>query len=434
MNDRSEPKDERETREAKDMQQAQRRALIAGSVGPDSVRMKLLSVIVLSSSENGRRTLAASLAGTQARVTQEASLPDRDGLARLLTSPCNVLIVDLNQDSERALELVEAACSLDNEITVMVYSRRADHELLVRSMRAGAREFLSDPISPTTITDALIRAQVRREEVKTPKKATGKPLVFVGAKGGSGVTTVAGNFAVALAKESGESVVLVDLNLQLGDAALTLGLSSEFSTLDALQNQGRLDSELVSKLLVRHSSGLKVLAAPDYLITEDDSGFLQPEPAAVMKMVNILRGDFAWVVVDAGCHYGSSTARLFEAAEKVYLITQASVAELRNAHRVITTLFPGAAADKLEVVLNRFASGAREIDERSIAGALKMQSVDAAWKIPSDFQTLRTAQNAATALALTDGAITRVLMSMAKAACGKKADERRKRRFGLFKG
>jgi len=394
--------------------------------------MKSLSVIVLSSSESGRRTLAASLAGSQARVTKEASLPDRDGLARLLSNPCNVLIVDLNQDSERAVELVEAACGIDNDITVMVYSRRADHELLVRSMRAGAREFLTDPLSANIVAEALIRASVRREEVKTQKKATGKPLVFVGAKGGSGVTTVASNFAVALAKESGESVVLVDLNLQLGDAALTLGLSSEFSTLDALQNQRRLDSELVSKLLATHGSGLKVLAAPDYLITDEDPSSLQPEPAAVMKMINILRSDFAWVVVDAGCNYGGYTAGLLEAAEKVYLVTQVSLAELRNCHRVITAMFAGDAAGKLEVVLNRFATGAKEIDERSVASALKMQSIASAWKVPSDFQSLRRAQNSAIPLVSGDSVISRVLISMARAACGKNKSEGGRRMFGLF--
>jgi pilus assembly protein CpaE len=429
MNEKTEPRDEREARE---LHHARRRSLIAGASAPDSVRMKSLSVIVLSSSESGRRTLVAAFAGSHARVVRETSLPERDALPRLLASPCNILIVDLNQDSERALELVEAACGLDNEITVMVYSRRPDQELLVRSMRAGAREFLSDPLLPNMVAEALVRASVRREEVHTQRKALGKLLVFVGAKGGSGVTTVAANFAIALAKESGESVVLVDLNLQLGDAALTLGLSSEFSTLDALQNERRLDSELVSRLLASHSSGLKVLAAPDYLMTEEDSRFLQPEPAAVMKMMNILRGDFSWVVVDAGCHYGGYTAGLFDAAEKVYLVTQVSVAELRNCHRVVTSTFSVESSGKLEVVLNRLATGPKEIDEKSISNALKMESLAGVWKVPSDYHTLRKAQNTATAVAMKDSAIARVLTSMARAACGKAGDEGRKRRFGLF--
>ena len=87
--------------------------------------------------------------------------------------------------------------------------------------------------------------------------------MFAGVKGGSGVTTVATNFAVALAQESGQSTVLIDLNLQLGDAALGLGLSSQYSTANALLNYNRLDSNYLSTLLMKHSSGLSVLAAPD---------------------------------------------------------------------------------------------------------------------------------------------------------------------------
>jgi pilus assembly protein CpaE len=290
-------------------------------------------------------------------------------------------------------------------------------------MRAGAREFLSDPLSPAAVTEALVRASVRRDDVKYHKKTTGKCLAFAGAKGGSGVTTVAANFAVALAKESGQSVVLVDLDLHLGDAALSLGLSGEFSTLDALENENRIDSELVAKLLQRHETGLMVLAAP-----EDYHNF-HPAPSSVTKLVNILRNDFAWVVVDAGNHFDSYGQSLFDMAEKVYLVTQVSVTELRNANRLIRAHFKGENARKLEVVLNRYAPRAGEIDEDSITKAL---TVSPAWKIPSDYWSVRSAQNTATALALKDGPVTRSLMYMARAACGKGAEEIKKRRFRLF--
>src|SRR6185312_9467719 len=142
----------------------------------------------------------------------------------------------------------------------MVYSARADSELLVRCMRAGVREFLTEPVLPSTVGEALVRASVRRDEVRRhKKKATGKLLVFVGAKGGSGATTVASNFAVALAKQSGGKVALLDLDLQLGDAALTLGVVTKFTALDALENMNRLDSDVLSVLMAKHESGLAVL-------------------------------------------------------------------------------------------------------------------------------------------------------------------------------
>jgi pilus assembly protein CpaE len=401
--------------------------MLTATGNPESVSMNALSVVLLSASEARRQMLAAALAGTQARVMGDAAgkaaLPGRDALPSFLQGDPDVLIVDLHEDTERGLDLVEAACTLDPTITVMAYARLTDPELLVRCMRAGAREFLSDPLSPASVTEALVRASVHRDEVKRHKKTDGKCLVFTGAKGGSGVTTVAANFAVALARESGESTVLVDLDLQLGDAALHLGLSSEFSTLDALANESRIDSDLVSKLLEDHGSGLKVLAAP-----EQYKAF-QPTPSGVAKLVNILRHDFAWVVVDAGSHFDSYSQALFGIAEKVYLVTQVSVTELRNSNRFINAWFKGDAARKLEVVLNRYAPRAGEIDEASIAKAL---TVSPAWKIPSDYWAVRMAQNNATALVLKDGPITRTLAQMARTACGKAPEENKKRRFGLF--
>ena len=85
---------------------------------------------------------------------------------------------------------------------------------------------VTEPLLRETVAEALVRASARVQEVRRQKKVSGQVLVFTGAKGGSGVTTVASNFALALAKEATGKVVLVDLDLQLGDAALTLGISS----------------------------------------------------------------------------------------------------------------------------------------------------------------------------------------------------------------
>ena len=123
----------------------------------------------------------------------------------------------------------------------MVYSAHTDSELLVRCMRAGAREFLTQPIAPTTIAEAMVRASVRRPSHRSVKKTESKLLVFLGAKGGSGVSTVAANFAVALAQDSHQRIALLDLNFPLGNTAIDLGLTAPLSATDALMNLERLD-------------------------------------------------------------------------------------------------------------------------------------------------------------------------------------------------
>jgi pilus assembly protein CpaE len=390
--------------------------------GADSLDVHVMSVALIGPEEQRRQAVARALAGSQANVTREfASYPDLDDVPQLLDAAYDVIIVDLDSDPEHALDLVEHICA-NGSSTVMVYSARADSELLVRCMRAGAREFLSQPIAPHTIAEALVRASVRRPAVRSSKKALGKLLIFAGAKGGSGVSTIASNFAVLLAQESHKNTLLLDLDLPLGAAALDLGIMTQFSTANALQNIGRLDSTFLSKLLTKHSSGLSVLSAPDKYTPVNASD------EAIGKLLNVARQDFDYVVVDAGSSMGSTYKTLLEGAAIVYLITQVSISELRNSNRLISEFFT-LPLPKLEIVLNRFTPNTLGIDEENITKALTMP---ATWKIPSDYSTVQRAQNTATPLALGDSAIADVIRKMARTACGLPAVAEKKKKFNLF--
>jgi pilus assembly protein CpaE len=389
---------------------------------PDALGANVLSVALIGPAENRRQAVASALAGSQASVTREfPSYPSLDDVPRLLEREYDVIIVELDSSPEQALDLVEHICG-NSSVTVMVYSARSDSELLVRCMRAGAREFLTQPIAPSTIAEALVRASVRRPAARPAKKIGGKLFVFTGAKGGSGVTTVASNFAVSLAQESGQSTLLIDLGLPLGDAALDLGITAQFSTANALENFGRLDSNFLSKLLTKHSSGLSVLAAPDRYTPIQASG------EAVERLLTTSRQDFDYVVVDAGSNIGLTSRALFAGATTVYLIAQVSISELRNSNRLVSEFF-APNGTKPEIVLNRFNPRSLGIDEENITKAL---TLPASWKIPSDYPTVRQAQNTATPLALEDSPISRVIRQMARAACGLSAIQDKRKRFSLF--
>jgi pilus assembly protein CpaE len=390
---------------------------------PDALGSNVLSVAVIGPTENRRKSLASALATLHGSAIREfAFYPEMDDVPRLLEAEYDVIIVELDNNPEYALELVENICG-SSSVTVMVYSEQVFPEMLVRCMRAGAREFLTQPITATTLAEAMVRASVRRPATRSVKKPTGKLLIFVGAKGGSGVTTVASNFAVSLAKESGQSTVLIDLNLPLGNAALDLGLTPEYSTANALASYTRLDSNYLSTLLVKHSSGLSVLAAPDRYAT------VQATNEAVEKLLFVTRQDFDYVVVDAGSRFDAIGKALFEPGATVYLVLQVSISELRNANRLISELFKSSSV-KLEIVLNRYTSRTLSIDEASITKAL---TLPATWKVPGDFPAARSAQNTATPLALEDSPISRVIRQMTRAACGSVETPEKKKRFNLFK-
>jgi Flp pilus assembly CpaE family ATPase len=368
-----------------------------------------LSIALIGPDEERRKAAASTLAGCQGGVIREFSTypPSMEDVPKLLEQHHDVIIIDLDSRPEYALELVENICA-NGAATVMVYSMKFDSDLLVRCMRAGAREFLTLPFTQSTVAEALMRASARRPAPRPAKKAGGKLLVFLGAKGGDGVTTLACNFAVSIAQESGQSTLLIDLDLPLGDAALNLGVVAEYSTINALQNAARLDSAFLSKLLVKHSSGVFVLAAPGKFPQFDASH------EAIDKLLAVARQDFDNVVIDMGSRLDLMGTSLFKEGSTVYLVIQTGIAGLRNSNRLISQYF---ATDipKLEIVLNRFQSRNQGVGEDQITKALTRP---AQWKIPNDYAAVRRMQHTAVPLALEDSPISRLIRQMSRAACG----------------
>ena len=384
-----------------------------------------LSIALIGPNENRRRIVANALAGAGGSSVREFnSYPSKSNdLPRIMEQGFDVFIIDLDGDQRFALELVEEIAA-NAAVTVMVFSMSNDPNLLMNCMRAGAREFLAQPVALGPLNEALQRASTRRPSARTvpSNKPGGKVLVFLGGKGGSGVTTVACNFAVSLVQECAQSAVLIDLDLPLGDAALNLGISPQFSTVDALQNFTRMDQNFLSKLLTKHSSGLFVLAAPGKFPQVDVSN------EAVERLVAVARSSYDFVVVDAGSRFDLSGTTLVDQADTVYLVMQAGIPELRNSHRVISEYFKNGGSN-LEIVLNRFMPRSGGVDEEHISKALTRP---VQWKIPSDYVTVRRMQNEATPLALEDSMIARAIQDMARTACGMPAKPEKKKGFSLF--
>lgn len=392
---------------------------------PETIGATTVSVALIGPNEGRRAAAAQAIAGsaTGNDVREFSSYPaNLDEVSKMLDNRYDVVFMDLDSDPEHALELVENICAGGN-VTVMMYSEKSDPDLLVRSMRAGAREFLMLPFDTNLVAEALVRAAARRPLVKTTKKAAGRLLTFIGAKGGSGVTTIACNFAVALAQDSSQKTLLIDLDLPLGDAALNLGIAAEYSTINALQSTSRLDASFLSQLLVKHSTGVSVLAAPGKFIPHEASD------EAIDRLLEVARQDFDNVVVDWGSRVDFSGTSVLKQSTTIYLVTQAGIPELRNSNRLIQQFFQGP-GPKLEIVINRFEPRSLGVGEEHITKALTRP---AQWKIPNDYPSVRKMQINATPLALADSPIARLIKQMARAATGQ-ADpaQTKKKGFSLF--
>ncbi len=383
-----------------------------------------LSIALIGPDGERRRAMASALAeDRRADVREFESYPaGPDEFRWLLEQSFDLIVLDLDSDPEIALDLVERVKASDVS-TTMVYSERADTKLAIRYMRAGARDYLLLPLEPGIVAEALDRtAAFIRDKSNPAGAAAGQLLVCLCAKGGSGVTTVACNLAIALARKSNQRALLIDLALPIGDAALTLGITEKYSTEDAIRNADRLDTNLLKELLVRHSSGLFVLAAPSKVTGLEGCG------DAIDKVIAVARREFDHVIVDVGSRTDVLGTSLFKKASTIYLVTLTGVSELRNSNRLISQFF-SEGGPSLEIVVNRFENRRMGgVNEDVITKALGRP---VRWKIPDDPDAAREMQLGQTGRGETR--ISRLSLEMAGAIAGSPVPQERqdrKRGFG----
>jgi pilus assembly protein CpaE len=204
--------------------------------------------------------------------------------------------------------------------------------------------------------------------------------------------------------------------------ALNLGIVTEYSTVNALQDADRLDAAFLNKLLFKHSSGVSVLSAPGKFPQ------FHATNEAIDKLITVARQDFDNVVVDVGARLDLTDSVLFKDAFTIYLVTQAGIPELRNSNRLIGQFFT-AGGPKLEIVINRYEPRAMGVSDETITKALTRSPN---WKIPNDYGAVRQMQNTATPLALGDSPVARLIRQMATSICGQRATQPKKKGFKLF--
>ena len=393
--------------------------------GPETTAAEPLLIALVGPDIERRHAVAKALADSgRATVREFRSYPaGSDDLQLLLEQSFDVILVDLDSDQTAALELVESV-KASRTSTVMVYSQKDDARLAINFMRAGAREYLLLPLEQGVVEEALARTtHIDRARTRAAENPLGRLLVFLGAKGGSGVTTVACNLAIALARDSEKTTLLIDLAAPIGDAALTLGISAEYSTEDAFQNANRLDAGFLERLVTRHSSGLFVLAAPSKIAEVEASKL------AIDKLIAVARHKFDHVVVDVGSRIDVADTALFREATTIYLVTLTGISDLRNSNRVISQFFT-AGSPALEIVVNRFEQRLiGGVGEESVVKALGKQI---RWKIPDDQQAVREMMNGETGQSKTR--ISRLCLEMAGAITGNTGSEEKNKGQEKIKG
>jgi pilus assembly protein CpaE len=313
-----------------------------------------------------------------------------DRVTRDGTSP-DLVIVDTRGDAASAMSAIERLRAGAPGAGIFAVASTADPDLILQAMRAGANEFFIFPPSEETFHGALRRTAARRETTLGARPAA-TTLVFFGAKGGAGTTTLAVNCGVELARLSARPTVIVDLKSGLGEVALFLGVRPRYTLLDAVDNLHRLDREFLKELVVKHKSGLEILAGSDQFDRPGAS-----DGTALEELLRLLAKQYEYIVVDAGSQINSCTVAALYAADTMFLVANPDVPSIRNAQRLLDRVRQlGACGERVRVLLNR-AAEPYPIPPKQIENALGRPIHHT---FPSDYKTVSTALNSGVPLAL----------------------------------
>jgi len=262
-------------------------------------------------------------------------------------------------DGYEAITRIRGSEAPGQRVPILLLTTEADVGQRVKGLRAGADDDIVKPFHPAELM-ARIRALLARSGLSTartgPTQATlRRVIVFYGAKGGVGSTTLAINTAIALAAEHKRRVALVDANLQFGDLRVFLDLKLDTASIVNAISEPELDADLLRRLMVSHASGIDLLLAP----TAPEQADVVMEnhrnsPDALSGMLELMRGMYDYTVIDASRSLDDITIHLFDEADAVYVVMTADLSCLKNVQLVLKTMTElGYPRDKVQLVLNR---------------------------------------------------------------------------------
>ena len=324
----------------------------------------------------------------------------------------DICLIDLDRDCERAIRTAQRIHQELRQAIIFAVSYNSQAELIMRAMRSGCAEYLLKPLDRHALLDALARARVK----DGGERGRGQVLSFLGAKGGTGVTTVATHLAALLAKVQGRKTLLIDHHPQLGDASYYLDLEKHrYNFYDLVESAGRLDAKLLQGILVQHPSGLHVLQSPDKFQFFGDL-FVED----VEHTLEFLRSQYEFVIVDCAPGVDERNMAIIRDSTRLYLVVTPELPALRKAAFYLDCLAKNRLpAEKIRIVLNRHSKNAAVPDER-IEETIRSSIC---WRVPNQYADVMKIINAgAPVSASASSDFTRNLNRWAEILTGKRVE------------
>jgi pilus assembly protein CpaE len=253
-------------------------------------------------------------------------------------------------------------------VPIIMLTAEREVEQKVRGLRAGADDYLIKPFHPAELMARIksLLARFAPKETLLARPPLGRVLAFYGAKGGVGTTTIAINAAIALHRELGRKVCLVDGNLQFGDHRVFLDLGLDRKSIVDVVTAPSIDADLIRQIMVKHDSGIDLLLAPP---SPETAELVRPEH--VPYIAEQMRSLYDYILIDIDKRLDDINLGIFEAAEVVFVVMTADLSCLKNVRLILETMeHLGYPSSKVELVLNR-SNAFTGISVKNAEGALK---------------------------------------------------------------
>jgi pilus assembly protein CpaE len=296
----------------------------------------------------------------------------------------DLIILDSMCRDLEDLPVLEYLSAHHPRISLVMLCANHSPEFLINAMRAGVREVLKSPATREVLLAAVGRIEQRLGLAANPRER-GTILAFTPCKGGSGATFLATNLGYQLAAEN-KKVLLIDLNLQFGDAVLFVHDSRPAANLaDVARNIHRLDATFLAGNLVKVTPNYGLLAAP-----EDPGQAIEVKPEHVDVLLNVAVNHYDFVILDLGRVLDPVTIRALDRANWIFPVIQLTLPFLRDATRLLAAFRAlGYPRDKMRVVVNRYEKNG----ELKLADVERALGVTAFRTLPNSYQAVAGAVN-----------------------------------------
>lgn len=295
-----------------------------------------------------------------------------------------IAVIDISDNEQKAIETIAEINKNNQNVKIIAISNKTTTETIIKTMRAGAKEFITKPVTKTQFINTI-------KELSASSKALAgdnscKIISTFSNKGGIGKTSVAVNLAVEIAEMTKEKTALIDLNLQLGDVSTFLDLTPSFDVCYVVNNLANIDKTNITNALTRYkNTSLYVIADP---INIENSKEITSEQ--IKALILELKKTFSYIIIDVGTNIDAKTITALDMSDLILLCAIVNLPAVRNIQRCMNLFkklnYP---QEKIKLVLNRYMEN-EEIKTTDIEEVVNQKVF---WKIPNNYLTMMSAIN-----------------------------------------